>query len=71
MSSWASGSPMKPSSLLKKVRVGNMAILNNRRTTYLRLAALLAGFTVTVAMARQPNVIYINTDDWGIGKVPC
>ena len=21
--------------------------------------------------ARQPNIIYINTDDWGIGKVPC
>jgi len=20
---------------------------------------------------RQPNIIYINTDDWGIGKVPC
>ena len=23
------------------------------------------------AQADQPNVIYINTDDWGIGKVPC
>ncbi len=22
-------------------------------------------------LARQPNIIYINTDDWGIGKVPC
>ena len=20
---------------------------------------------------RPPNIIYINTDDWGIGKVPC
>jgi arylsulfatase A-like enzyme len=23
------------------------------------------------AQAVPPNVIYINTDDWGIGKVPC
>ena len=23
------------------------------------------------AQARQPNIIYIITDDWGIGKVPC
>ncbi|MBK1831260.1 arylsulfatase [Verrucomicrobiaceae bacterium R5-34] len=29
--------------------------------------ALLASSAVD---ARQPNIIYINTDDWGIGKVP-
>ena len=23
------------------------------------------------ARTSQPNIIYINTDDWGIGKVPC
>ncbi|NWK56363.1 arylsulfatase [Verrucomicrobiaceae bacterium N1E253] len=25
---------------------------------------------MSVVFAKQPNVIYINTDDWGIGKVP-
>ena len=44
-------------------------------TTYrLKLACLLLAVLVVghvnVAMADQPNVIYINTDDWGIGKVP-
>ena len=33
-------------------------------------AFVLVGVS-SLAQARQPNVIYINTDDWGIGKVPC
>ncbi|VGO18601.1 arylsulfatase [Pontiella sulfatireligans] len=32
------------------------------------LALLLCAVAVD---AKQPNIIYINTDDWGIGKVPC
>ena len=29
------------------------------------------GAEVGNARPSQPNIIYINTDDWGIGKVPC
>ena len=41
----------------------------------MKLTCLLFGvFAVvgqtTATAADQPNVIYINTDDWGIGKVP-
>ncbi len=41
----------------------------------LSLAVLLATATANVLSAaeptaQQPNIIYINTDDWGIGKVP-
>ncbi len=40
-----------------------------------RIAILLSAFLgaighVAAATVDQPNVIYINTDDWGIGKVP-
>ena len=39
------------------------------------LMILLTGVSVASVVAqaerRQPNIIYINTDDWGIGKVPC
>lgn len=28
-------------------------------------------FLSHLAIAKQPNIIFINTDDWGIGKVPC
>ncbi len=35
------------------------------------IAVLLTVLLTLAVQARQPNVIYINTDDWGIGKVPC
>jgi len=34
-------------------------------------AAVLAILWVHSVCAEKPNIIYINTDDWGIGKVPC
>ncbi|GAA5496854.1 N-acetylgalactosamine-6-O-sulfatase [Rubritalea halochordaticola] len=34
------------------------------------LAVISAGLTSSYAQTKQPNIIYINTDDWGIGKVP-
>ncbi len=40
---------------------------NLKRTILLASVLLLTGSV----LARQPNIIYINTDDWGIGKVPC
>ncbi|WP_289056181.1 arylsulfatase, partial [Carboxylicivirga marina] len=30
-----------------------------------------SGLQGTVSLEQQPNIIFINTDDWGIGKVPC
>jgi len=51
---------------------------------FLRAAVLLFTFTIFSLLCgeeknsiaspepkTQPNIIYINTDDWGIGKVPC
>ena len=35
------------------------------------LSSLAAYGQSASAKKKQPNVIYINTDDWGIGKVPC
>jgi len=35
------------------------------------LALLLAVLPCLGMGTQQPNIIYINTDDWGIGKVPC
>ncbi len=32
---------------------------------------IAAGYSSQLPKSRQPNIIYINTDDWGIGKVPC
>jgi len=36
-----------------------------------RLALLLTVLPGLGMGTQQPNIIYINTDDWGIGKVPC
>jgi len=36
-----------------------------------RLTWLASLMVCCAAQANQPNIIYINTDDWGIGKVPC
>jgi hypothetical protein len=33
--------------------------------------AIIALLVSHHAEGKQPNIIYINTDDWGIGKVPC
>ena len=33
--------------------------------------AIIALLAANSHAVRQPNIIYINTDDWGIGKVPC
>ena len=50
-----------------------------RNVTMVRTSLLLFAIISVNAMNalvhaagdRQPNIIYINTDDWGIGKVPC
>ncbi len=39
--------------------------------TLSRFALMLAVVPGLGLAAQQPNIIYINTDDWGIGKVPC
>ena len=33
--------------------------------------AVISFSNSVMAEKTQPNIIYINTDDWGIGKVPC
>jgi hypothetical protein len=37
----------------------------------MKLTCLARLMICCAAQARQPNIIYIITDDWGIGKVPC
>jgi arylsulfatase A len=37
----------------------------------MKLTWLASLMICCAAQAGQPNIIYINTDDWGIGKVPC
>lgn len=49
--------------------------LGVRRVGVMSLRSLLVpvavlSCVVVSSAARQPNIIYINTDDWGIGKVP-
>jgi arylsulfatase A len=37
----------------------------------MKLTGLSILMICCAVQAGQPNIIYINTDDWGIGKVPC
>ena len=43
----------------------------NKNITLILAFAIIAQLSTNSSAARQPNIIYINTDDWGIGKVPC